>query len=148
MQLTLKGDYAIRVVVELAGGEPGVAARTDDLGRRTDVPRAYLTKIIQALAHAGLVRTRRGTGGGVTLLEPPESITLRRIIEAVEGPIALNRCVIRRGLCSRDSTCPVHPVWARLQGIVTRELESVRVQDLVELGRHLTRTRTREATSC
>jgi Rrf2 family protein len=135
MQLTLKGDYAVRVVVDLAGQPPAVPVRTEELRRRTGVPPAYLSKIIQTLAHAGLVRTRRGALGGVSLLPAPQSISLRQVIEAVEGPIHLNRCLVRPGACPRDRTCSVHPVWARVQALVTRELDAVRVQDLVDRAR-------------
>lgn len=148
MQLTLKGDYAVRVVVDLAGQPAGATVRTEELGRRTGVPRAYLSKIIQALAHAGLVRTQRGTRGGIALLEEPRAITLRRVIEAVEGPIYLNRCLIRPGLCPRDSFCPVHPVWGRVQQILIRELDSVRIADLLSGARNPTLARMEGASAC
>jgi Rrf2 family protein len=137
MELTRKGDYAVRVVVELATEPPEATLRTADLSRRTGVPLAYLTKIIQALARQGLVRTRRGTQGGVTLLPRPQAISLRRVIEAVEGPIRLNRCLVRPGLCDRTPTCAVHPVWIRIQALVTRELDAVRVADLAAAARAL-----------
>jgi len=148
MQLTLKGDYAVRVMVDLAGQPRGASVKTGELGRRTAVPRAYLSKIIQVLAHAGLVRTRRGTRGGIALLAEPRAITLRQVIEAVEGPIYLNRCLIRPGQCPRDSFCPVHPVWARIQEIVVRELDSVRIKDLADASWKPTPARKREASSC
>lgn len=148
MQLTLKGDYAVRVIVDLAAQAAGASVRTEEVGRRTGVPQAYLSKIVQALAHAGLVRTQRGTRGGIALLGEPGAITLRQVIEAVEGPIYLNRCLIRPGQCPRDSFCPVHPVWARIQAMVTRELDSVRVGDLVDASRSFTLTKKREASSC
>lgn len=148
MHLTLKGDYAVRVVVELAGRPFGAAVRTAELGRRTGVPQAYLSKIIQALAHAGLVRTQRGIRGGIALLEEPQAITLRRVIEAVEGPIYLNHCLVRPGLCPRDRFCPVHPVWARIQAIVTRELDAVCMRDLAEETPKVILKRKGEAASC
>jgi len=129
MQLTLKGDYAVRVVLDLAAHRGG-RVTTRDLGRRTDVPPAFLSKIVQALAHAGLLRTQRGAAGGVALLRAPETISLRQVIEAVEGPIRLNRCLVRRGLCPRDRTCPVHPVWVRIQAALLRELDAVRFAQL------------------
>lgn len=147
MQLTLKGDYAVRVVVDLASQPADATVKTEYLGYRTGIPRAYLSKIIQALAHAGLVRTRRGTRGGIALGESPQAITLRRVIEAVEGPIYLNRCLVRPGACPRDTFCPVHPVWARVQAIVLRELDAVRISDLVGSPRPRP-ARTREVFPC
>jgi len=145
MELTRRGDYAVRVVVELACEPADAVLRTAELGRRTGVPRPYLTKIVQALARQGLVRTRRGTQGGVALLPPPQAISLRRVIEAVEGPIRLNRCLVRPGLCERASTCPVHPVWRRIQSVLLRELDAVRVADLVAAAGALTSSTRREA---
>jgi Rrf2 family protein len=134
--------------VDLAAQPPEAIVRTEDLGRRTGVPHAYLAKIIQALAHAGLVRTQRGTRGGIVLLEEPRAITLRQVIEAVEGPISLNRCLVRPGMCPRDRFCPVHPVWARIQEIVIRELDSVCLKDLADALPQSTLTRKREASTC
>jgi len=145
MQLTLRGDYAVRVAVELASQPHDAIVKTGDLGRRTGVPPAYLTKIVQALAHAGVVRTRRGARGGVSLLRPASAVTLREIIEAVEGPIYLNRCLVQPGLCPRDRFCTVHPVWSRIQALLTGELDSVR---LAELTPGIGPTRRQEATAC
>lgn len=141
MRLTRQGDYAVRVMLDLAahpGEAPVPRAR---IQARQDVPAAYLAKIVQMLVHAGLVRTQPGAGGGVSLACDAEAVTLRRIIEAVEGPIALNRCTLGPGACERDRFCPVHPVWLRLQALVTRELDAVTIAALV-------RPLTLEATRC
>lgn len=130
MRLTRQGDYAVRVVVDLAGRPAGAVVPRARIQERQHVPAAYLAKIVQALAHAGLVRTLPGAGGGVSLAAPPAHITLRQVIEAVEGPIHLNRCVSQPGACPRDTFCTVHPVWIRLQALLTRELEAVTIASL------------------
>ncbi len=130
MRLTREGDYAVRVLVDLAGRPPGAVVRTALLSHGTGVPRPYLAKIIQILSRANLVQTRQGPKGGVSLLKDPATITLRQMVEAVEGPIYLNRCLVRPGECPRDSFCPVHPVWARIQAVFIRELDAVTVEDL------------------
>jgi DNA-binding IscR family transcriptional regulator len=66
----------------------------------------------------------------VSLARDPATITLRQMIQAVEGPIYLNRCLVRRGECPRDTICPVHPVWARIQAALLRELDAVTARDL------------------
>jgi Rrf2 family protein len=132
MQLTRESDYAVRVIVDLAGRPPGDVVRTEDLSQSTGVPRAYLAKIIQILSRVGFVRTRQGPTGGVSLLKDPANLTLRQMVEAVEGPIYLNRCLIRPGECPRDSFCTVHPVWARIQEVLIREIDAVTARDLAE----------------
>lgn len=130
MRLTLEGDYAARVVVDLAGRPPGAVVRTEELTQTTQVSKPHLAKIIQLLARAGLVQTRQGPAGGVSLGRDPGRITLREIVEAVEGSIFLNRCLVRPGECARDSFCTVHPVWGRIQAVLMRELEAVTARDL------------------
>lgn len=130
MQLTREGDYAVRVVVDLAGRPPGVVVRTDDLSHSTGIPRAYLAKIIQVLSRVSIVQTRQGPRGGVSLLKDPATLTLRQMVEAIEGPICLNRCLTRPRECPRDSFCPVHPVWRRIQAVFIRELDAVTARDL------------------
>lgn len=127
MRLTRQGDYAVRVMLDLASQPAGVPIRRAQIQARQDVPAAYLAKIVQALARADLVRTLAGAHGGVMLNAPAEAITLLQVIEAVEGPIRLNRCVEAPGACPRDRFCPVHPVWVRLQALLTRELSDVTI---------------------
>lgn len=134
MQLTREGDYAVRVMVELAGA-PRAIVPGRVIQRRQAIPPAHLAKVVQALRRAGLVRTWRGAGGGVTLALAPAEITLRRVVEAVEGPIALNRCVIAPGTCPRDRFCLVYPVWQRIQALFVGELEGVTMADLAVQGR-------------
>ena len=125
MRLTRHGDYAVRVVVDLASRPAGAIVPRARIQERQDVPAAYLAKIVQALARGGLVRTHPGARGGVSLARPASSISLLHVIEAAEGPLALNRCVAGAGACPRDRLCPVHPVWLRLQALVASELAAV-----------------------
>jgi Rrf2 family protein len=130
LQIRRESDYAVRVVVELAGHALGENVRTEDLARATGIPHPYLAKVIQALARAHLVQTRQGPGGGIRLVRDPKTVTLGQMVEAVEGPFRLNRCLVGPGECLRDSFCSVHPVWARLQAVLDRELAAVTASDL------------------
>ena len=136
MRLTRHADYAIRVMVDLASHPEDAVTPRARIGERQDVPPAYLAKIIQSLARAGLVRTRPGARGGISLNVVPGDVTLRRVIEAVEGPIHLNRCVIHPGACPRDRFCSVHPIWLRIQRLVMRELDSVTIAALARPRSH------------
>ncbi|MDR7480919.1 MAG: Rrf2 family transcriptional regulator [Armatimonadota bacterium] len=125
MQLTRQADYAVRIVLDLTGRYPQGVARSAEISRRQHVPRAFLAKIVRGLARAGIVQTARGAGGGIRLVEDPSQLTLRQVIEAIEGPIRLNRCLLRPRECPLDRTCPVHPVWQRVQRVLIRELDAV-----------------------
>ncbi len=115
MQLSRRGDYGVRVILDLASQPPGTSIPAHEIAKRQQIPTAFLGKIISQLAIAGLVDTRRGARGGVTLARSPEQITLLEVVEALEGTITLNPCLIRAGVCPLDKTCPVHDTWAEAQ---------------------------------
>ncbi|MBI4948696.1 MAG: Rrf2 family transcriptional regulator [Deltaproteobacteria bacterium] len=130
LQITRDGEYAVRAVLYLATHEDRISL-ISEISESQDVPKSYLSKIMQSLSRAGLVKSRRGAKGGFLLARPAGSITLRETIEAVEGPIHLNVCLIKKGECSRDDVCPVHPVWREAQKRLFEVLESKTMLDLV-----------------
>ncbi|OGW35778.1 MAG: Rrf2 family transcriptional regulator [Nitrospirae bacterium GWC2_56_14] len=130
MELTRKGEYAIRGIIFLARSPKGKIALISEIADATDVPQTFLAKIFQAFAKLGLVNSYRGTGGGFTLGRPPGMITLREVVEAVEGPIMPNRCLMGGRGCEHDRKCLVHPVWRQVQEEVVKILDGVTIEDL------------------
>jgi Rrf2 family protein len=130
MEITRQADYAVRIVLDLAAHNGGGILRSDDVARRQLIPRAYFTKVVQALVRAGYMRTLRGARGGIQLARDPGRITLRQVIEAVEGPIRLNRCLLVPGECALELTCVAHPVWERIQSVLLREMDAVTVAEM------------------
>ncbi len=115
MEISRRGDYGIRVILDLATLPQNSRATTQEIAERQKIPLPFLAKIISQLSLAGLIVTQRGATGGVELSRPPEEINLLQVIEALEGPIRLNRCVLEPGMCPRDRHCPVHDIWAEAQ---------------------------------
>ena len=132
MELTRKGEYAIRGIVYLAGQPTDRVCLLNDIAVAVDVPATFLAKIFQQFSKIGLVKSFRGTGGGFVLARPPEKITLLEVVEAVEGQIIPNRCVAGGDECERVVSCNVHPVWQRIQSQVRDVLAAVTLKDLVE----------------
>jgi len=130
MELTRKGEYAIRGIVYLAGKPIDKVCLLSDIAAAVDVPPTFLAKIFQQFSKMGLVKSFRGTGGGFMLGRAPENITLLEVVEAVEGPIIPNRCVATPPDCGRSGGCNVHPVWRRVQGEVRGVLEGVTLKEL------------------
>lgn len=131
MELTRKGDYAIRGIIYLASQPPDRISLLSDIAAAVDVPQTFLAKIFQQFSKSGIVRSYRGTGGGFVLASSPDKVTLLEVVEAVEGPITPNRCVVGPGQCSRDGHCTVHPVWMRIQQEVRRSLAEITLKDLI-----------------
>lgn len=131
MQLTMTGEYAIRAMVHLAGLEPGTIAQISDISKKWTIPEKFLRKIVARLCRAGLIKSHRGVHGGISLSRPPEKITLLEVVEEIEGPLALNRCLVEPDFCSRVSVCAVHDVWSETQGKLKEYLGSRTFADLV-----------------
>jgi Rrf2 family protein len=115
MKLTRGGEYGIRGVLYLAQQDDGRVSMLSAIAKTQDVPPRFLAKIFQALAKAGVVKSHRGAKGGFSLARPASEITVRDVIEAVEGPVLLNVCLAGPGECTRDQICPMHSMWSEAQ---------------------------------
>jgi len=132
MELTRKGEYAIRGIVYLATRPGDQVCLLSDIAAAVDVPPTFLAKIFQQFSKMGLVKSYRGTGGGFILGRAADKITLLEVVEAVEGPILPNRCVPGGDECDRSSTCKVHPVWNSVQKQVRDILAGVSLKELAD----------------
>lgn len=131
MLLTRATDYAVRVLSYLGSQPDGLRVTRLELIKRAGVPPAFLNKIIRNLARAGLIQARPRVNGGCTLAAPPQEISLLRILETMEGPVALHACLGDASVCGRSCCCPFRSVLANLQVEVVRALGSVTVADLL-----------------
>jgi Rrf2 family protein len=130
MQLTRAADYAVRVMIHLAGLPPGTRASRGELAREAECPEQFLSKVLQSLTRAGLVISHRGNTGGFELLEVHRSTSLLDVVQAIEGPVRLNLCLTSGHACSRQESCPAHGVWAEAQEAMLGVLQSVSVGHL------------------
>ncbi len=137
MKLTRGGEYGIRGVLYLAQQEEGKVSMLSAIAKAQDVPPRFLAKIFQALAKAGVVKSHRGAKGGFSLGRAASEITIRDVIEAVEGPIYLNVCLMGPGECERDHLCPVHAVWEEAQEKMMSVLARTNFGDLAKSARQL-----------
>ena len=131
MKITRGADYGTLGILYLARQPRNRVVLISEIAEAQGVPESYLAKIFQDLAKAGLVRSHRGARGGFTLARSPGDITLRQIIEAIEGPVALNRCLDPREGCSNSSTCPVHTALAIAQRSLLSSLDGVTLHTLL-----------------
>ena len=115
VRVTRAGEYAIRGMIRLARDGGDSLALIADIAAAEGVSKSFLAKQFQRLVKAGLVESSRGAAGGVALARPAEQISLRDIIEAVEGPVELNRCLSASDRCKNADTCPLSDVWREAQ---------------------------------
>ena len=130
MQVTRAADYGIRVMIHMATLPAHERALLPALARATGAPQSFLSKVLQALCRAGFIASRRGQAGGFEMLPPGRKASVRAVIEAIEGPINLNLCMISGASCKRKSYCAAHPVWVSAQEAMLGVLNSATIADL------------------
>jgi len=133
MQVSRKIDYALRAVIYLSLQSERRPCSVAEIASREGIPRKFLEKIIQDLIHSGLVRSMRGAQGGYMLAREPESVTFKDVIEAIEGPVALNVCVGASGDasdCSVYSRCAMLGVWREAQSRVIELFAKTTLADM------------------
>ena len=131
MQITRQADYAVRAVLELAANGANDRLTAEEIAERRAIPLAFLSKTLGRLAEVGIVTTRRGVKGGVELGRPPAKISLLEVVEAIDGPIALNECVLDEDACRWTNSCPVHDVWCQLQNQLRAQLGAMSFGDIL-----------------
>ncbi|MGV3760269.1 MAG: RrF2 family transcriptional regulator [Actinomycetota bacterium] len=138
MKVSTRGDYASRALLSLAlhGAEAGPTS-VRDIAERTGLPQPYLEQILLALKGAGIVRSKRGVGGGYVLAREPEEITLGEVVSAVDGPIALGDfgAPHEDGACDHEGQCVLLAVWADIGGQIRRQLDGLTLADIVAMAR-------------
>ena len=135
MKVSTRGDYASRALLSLAlHGDGHGPTSVRDIAERTGLPQPYLEQILLALKGAGLVRSKRGVGGGYVLARLPEDITLGQIVSAVDGPIAVGDFgePHQNGACDHEGQCVLLGVWAEVGRHMREHLDSFTLADMVD----------------
>ena len=133
MNISTKGRYAVRALLDLALQPTGEPTLIKDISKRQGISDLYLEQLFNRLKTAGLLRSIRGPKGGFMLNKPAVEIKLIDILEAMEGPIAPVDCVDNATLCTRADSCVTRDVWAEMKKVMVEMLESTTLEDLVKL---------------
>jgi Rrf2 family protein len=129
--ITRATEYAVRTVIFLAQQPKDDIVLKKDICRTQEVTPAFLTKILQPLIKAGIVSSQRGVGGGFLLAKDPSEITMLDILQAEEGKLKLNHCLVDTTVCHRDAYCSAHEVWYAAQCQMAKVLQEKSIADLV-----------------
>jgi len=138
VKVSTRGDYASRALLSLAlHADDGRPNSVRDIAERTGLPQPYLEQILLALKGAGLVRSKRGVGGGYVLARAPEEITLAEIVGAVDGPIAAGDFGEPHadGACDHEGQCVLLAIWGDVSIRMRTLLGSISLTDLAEMAR-------------
>ena len=130
MKLSPAAEFAVRGVLAVAENQGQGAITLDEVCRQRDLPKQYLVKIFSSLSRAGLVDATRGKRGGYRLARDASEITILEVIEAVQGPIAMNFCQHDPPKCDEEE-CRLRSVWSDIQGYVRGRLAGITLAQCV-----------------
>lgn len=131
MYITREADYAVRCIL-LLSREAGRVISANEISKSMSIPKNFLAKILQRLSKKGILKSTQGIAGGFELAKPPEEISLLEVIEAIQGPSAINVCAIDNKNCSLSSTCVVHPIWVKLRRDIEEKLREENFAELID----------------
>lgn len=132
MQLNLKTDYVIRILMYLA--MKGESASSTELSERMGIPKSMIVPISMPLQKAGILHAQRGAKGGFVLIRKPEEISLSEIIKMMEETTRINRCLEEDHFCSRKATdtCPVRRFYVKVQEWLDETFENKTIAALLD----------------
>jgi FeS assembly SUF system regulator len=124
-------DYGIVLMAHLAACPQGAPHNARELAAETRLPLPVVSKVLKALARAGLLVSQRGSKGGYALARAAQGITVPQMISALEGPIGLTECAQHPGACPQEAGCHVRAPWQRISRAVQSTLDRITLADLV-----------------
>ena len=134
--LTNKGKYGLKAMVHLAGLEAGETAQIAEIAQRNNISKKFLDAILLDLRNAGMLRSKKGPGGGYALAKPARSIEVGAVIRALEGPIAPIDCASRSAFkpcldCGDIEACVVREVMLEVRDAMAAVIDNTTIADLV-----------------
>jgi Rrf2 family protein len=132
MELTKAGDYGVFVVIYLAKQPRGKIVSLSEVSKAENIPEKFLAKIFQSLTRSGLIRSHRGAGGGFSLAKPANKITVKELLESIQGPIYFTKCLSNLYDCDRKEICKLRNLWKKAQDYSIKILTQKTLADLIK----------------
>jgi len=134
MKITQEADYGLRVVLHLCELGYGEKVEARAISGKEGIPLRFLLKLLRKLIQVDIIRSYRGVKGGYAINKLPQQITLRDVIEAIDGPVCVNRCIIEPSFCNlnKSGVCILHKAMTKVQKNLNAELESINFEQLLK----------------
>lgn len=128
--ITRRGEYGLTAMLYLAKPHSGQLAQIHEIADYCGLPEPFLGQILRLLVRARLVHSKKGVGGGFTLARPADTISFLEVLEALEGPVAVNLCQSAVEHCHREGNCSMEFVWAKAQEALVGVLRETTLADV------------------
>lgn len=137
--LTKKGKYGLKALVDLASLDPGETAFITEIATRNNIPKKFLDTILLELRNAGILRSKKGPGGGYSLSKPASEIRIGQVIRTLDGPLAPIRCASRTAYevcddCNDPETCEVRHSMTLVRDAIADILDTMSLEDFCRTG--------------
>ncbi len=132
MQLTKKSSYGLVALLEIAAGSPEQPISATHVSTKYSLPAPFVVKILHQLKCAGIITAKQGRSGGYYLAKDPATISVRQLIEILDKPLALLRCLTTSKACQLDAICPTKALWEAIDGKIKELLTEWTLKDLLE----------------
>ena len=123
-------DYALRAILNLAESQED-SVSTRDIADQEKISYQLACKLMQKMKKAGLVESVMGKKGGYSLSRKPADITLKEVIDAIQGPVLLNRCLKKGYVCEKMENCPINKKLKQWQNELDREMQETTLEELI-----------------
>lgn len=127
-----KCEYALQAILLMAASEQDCVYPAEDISKKLNIPKEFISKILQSLTESGLIESKKGKSGGFKLAKHPSKIKLIEIVEAVDGLESFNTCVLGFPNCSDKNPCPLHEKWGVLRGQALQMLSEENLEHFKE----------------
>jgi Rrf2 family protein len=131
MKLSTRGRYGVRLMLDLALHYGDGPVLLKDISRRQGISQKYLWNLANPLKAAGLVKSMRGAHGGFMLAKEPSGVSIKDILQVLEGTLSLVDCVENPSACKRSSDCVARDVWCLASRNFLQTLEDVTLAKMV-----------------
>ncbi|MCI2425407.1 Rrf2 family transcriptional regulator [Candidatus Acetothermia bacterium] len=132
MQLTKKSSYGLIALLEIASGSSEQPISATDISTKYSLPAPFVVKILYQLKCSGIITAKPGRSGGYYLVQDPETISVRQLIEILDKPLALLSCLTTSKTCQLDAICPTKALWEAINGKIKEALNEWTLQDLLD----------------
>jgi len=140
MKLNRRTDYALRAMAYLAVHAQNGPRSIAEVSSAEKTPREFTAKVLKELCRLGFIRSRLGPRGGYRLAKSPKEITVLEIMEALDGPLAINECLVEPSFCGRTPGCRMHTLFGKVNDKMKGILGSTTIADIAKGGNSLDNT--------
>ena len=130
--ITRRGEYGVTAILYLARKPAGELTQIHEIASHCGLPEPFLAQILRLLVRAGLVQSKKGVRGGFAIGRKPQEISFLEVLEALEGPVAVNRCQSAVEICDHKGCCSMEPVWGRAQDALVTVLHDAKLSEAIK----------------